>query len=130
MQPPSELKDTAYDAAGICNLADRFKALADSTRLQIIHLLMARGEMCVCEFMALLDLTQPNVSFHLKTLKHAGFVTARKEGKWMFYTLKRCAIEQFRADFGDVFDFDKWPENTSPSSSEIPLCRRMECGLE
>lgn len=130
MQTLSELKDITCDANGICNLADRFKALADSTRLHIIHLLMTHGEMCVCEFMTLLDLTQSNVSFHLKTLKHAGFVTSRKEGKWMFYTLKRSAVEQFHVDFVDMFDFDKWPENTAPSSSEIPMCQRMECGQE
>ena len=60
----------------------------------------------------MLDLTQSNVSFHLKTLKYAGFITSRKEGKWMFYSLNREALKRFRAHFGEVLDLDRWPEKT------------------
>jgi len=61
-----------------------FKALADETRLRILKLLEVR-EMCVCEVMVALDLTQPTASHHLGLLENAGFVKARKEGKWVFY---------------------------------------------
>lgn len=127
MNVPSGLTDMASDADSLCSLADGFKALADTTRLHIIHLLMRCGEMCVCEFMPTLDLTQSNVSFHLKTLKHAGFITSRKEGKWMFYALNRKALEQFRADFGNVFDLGRWPEKTEPVACESTLCKQMKC---
>jgi len=121
---------SAYDASDLSGLADEFKALADATRLHIIYLLMTRGEMCVCEFMELLDATQSNVSFHLKTLKYAGFITARKEGKWMFYSLNRKALEQFKTEFGETFDLDKWPESSRCSSCDIPACKQAEVRSE
>ena len=64
-----------------------FKALADKTRLKILMLLDIR-EMCVCEIMVALDLTQPTASHHLGILEVVGLVTDRREGKWVFYSLK------------------------------------------
>lgn len=125
------ISDMASNTSSLCSLADGFKALADATRLHIVYLLMTRGEMCVCEFMGLLDATQSNISFHLKSLKYAGFITSRKEGKWMFYSLNRKALEKFRAEFGDVFDLDRWPENAKHTSScDIPACRQMDLSSE
>jgi ArsR family transcriptional regulator len=63
-----------------------FKALADEIRLRILSLLATR-EMCVCEVMVALDLTQPTASHHLGILENAGLVKDRKEGKWVFYSL-------------------------------------------
>jgi ArsR family transcriptional regulator len=64
-----------------------FKALGDSTRLKILGLLAIK-ELCVCEVMVALDLTQPTASHHLRILENVNLVTARKEGKWVFYSLK------------------------------------------
>ncbi|MEJ5327276.1 MAG: metalloregulator ArsR/SmtB family transcription factor [Candidatus Bathyarchaeia archaeon] len=69
-----------------------FKALADPTRLRILGLLKAR-EMCVCEVMVALDLTQPTASHHLGILENVGLVKKRKEGKWVFYSL--ADLEKF-----------------------------------
>ena len=63
-----------------------FKALADETRLRILKLLEVR-EMCVCEVMVALGLTQPTASHHLGILENAGLVKDRKEGKWVFYRI-------------------------------------------
>src|SRR5512143_1262072 len=63
-----------------------FKALSDETRLRIIKLL-ERGELCVCDITAALDMIQPNVSFHLSTLKEAGLIKDRKQGKWIHYSI-------------------------------------------
>ena len=63
-----------------------FKALADSIRLRILGLLSCR-EMCVCEVMVALDLTQPTASHHLRILENVGLVNDRKEGKWVFYSI-------------------------------------------
>jgi ArsR family transcriptional regulator, arsenate/arsenite/antimonite-responsive transcriptional repressor len=63
-----------------------FKALSDETRLRIIKLL-EHGELCVCDIVASLDMVQPKVSFHLATLKEAGLITDRKQGKWTHYSL-------------------------------------------
>jgi ArsR family transcriptional regulator, arsenate/arsenite/antimonite-responsive transcriptional repressor len=63
-----------------------FKALSDETRLRIIRLL-DEGELCVCDITAALDMVQPKVSFHLSTLKEAGLIKDRKQGKWIHYSL-------------------------------------------
>jgi len=84
-----ELKRIAQEVAD-AQLVDKqsrfFKALADETRLRILKLLEVR-EMCVCEVMVALDLTQPTASHHLGLLENAGFVKGRKEGKWVFYSI-------------------------------------------
>jgi ArsR family transcriptional regulator len=66
------------------DLLNVFKALSDETRLRILKLL-EKGELCVCDIVAALDLIQPKVSFHLSALKEAGLVKDRKEGKWIHY---------------------------------------------
>jgi ArsR family transcriptional regulator len=63
-----------------------FKALSDEKRIRILKLLTVR-EMCVCELMIALDVTQPNLSHHLRILENQGFVNRRKEGKWAYYSL-------------------------------------------
>lgn len=63
-----------------------FKALSDETRLRIIKLL-EHGELCVCDIAAVLQSSQPKVSFHLSTLKDAGLIIDRREGKWIHYRL-------------------------------------------
>jgi ArsR family transcriptional regulator, arsenate/arsenite/antimonite-responsive transcriptional repressor len=68
-----------------------FKALSDATRLRIIKLLEG-GELCVCDIVAALDLVQPKVSFHLSTLKEAGLIKDRKQGKWIHYRLNETDL--------------------------------------
>jgi len=60
--------------------------LADEIRLRIVKLLGVR-EMCVCEVMIALGLTQPTASHHLGLLENAGLVKDRKKGKWVFYSI-------------------------------------------
>ena len=60
------------------------KALADEIRLRILNILVIR-EMCVCEVLVALQLTQPTASHHLAILENAGLVKKRKEGKWVLY---------------------------------------------
>ncbi len=68
------------------DLVNIFKALSDETRLRILKLL-EHGELCVCDMVAAFDMMQPKVSFHLATLKAAGLVKDRREGKWMHYKI-------------------------------------------
>jgi DNA-binding transcriptional ArsR family regulator len=63
-----------------------FKALSDEIRLRILCLLSVR-EMCVCEVMAALNLTQPTASHHLGILENVDLVKGRKDGKWVFYSI-------------------------------------------
>jgi len=68
----------------LSRLEEVFSGLADKTRLKILELI-AREELCACEVMAALDLTQPTTSHHLGILERAGLVVPRREGKWVFY---------------------------------------------
>jgi ArsR family transcriptional regulator, arsenate/arsenite/antimonite-responsive transcriptional repressor len=70
----------------LSSLETIFKALADTTRLRILGLLLA-GEVCVCDIHDSLALPQPKVSRHLAYLRRAGLVDARKDGLWVHYRL-------------------------------------------
>ena len=70
-----------------------FHALADETRLQIIERL-CEGEQCVCDLMNMLGTGQSRLSFHLKTLKDAGVLTDRPEGRWIYYSLNPEILEE------------------------------------
>lgn len=76
-------------------LAQIFHALSDPTRLAILERLR-NGERCVCELTDALDAAQSRLSFHLKTLREAGLVTDRREGRWVYYTLASDTLEQLR----------------------------------
>ncbi|MBO0701566.1 MAG: helix-turn-helix transcriptional regulator, partial [Candidatus Dormibacteraeota bacterium] len=66
--------------------AESLRALADPTRLSMLATLRAAAEpVCVCDFVAAYGLTQPTISHHMGKLRHAGLVTARKEGVWTYY---------------------------------------------
>jgi ArsR family transcriptional regulator len=78
--------------ADISHAARRFHALSDETRLEIVRLL-SHGERCVCELQNVLDAAQSRLSFHLKTLKDAGLVSDRREGRWIYYALNRQALD-------------------------------------
>ena len=68
-----------------------FRALADPTRLGIIERLRG-GEQCVCDLTDMLDTGQSRLSFHLKTLKDAGLLRDRRQGRWIYYALDPDAI--------------------------------------
>ncbi len=77
----------------------RFRALGDETRLRILETLIA-GEQCVCDLTDALGIGQSLLSFHLKTLKEAGIVSDRREGRWVHYSLEPEALEGLRALLG------------------------------
>jgi ArsR family transcriptional regulator, arsenate/arsenite/antimonite-responsive transcriptional repressor len=70
------------------DLARLFAALADPTRLRLLNLINGR-EVCVCYFVEILKQGQPKISRHLAYLRNAGIVSARREGKWMHYSIER-----------------------------------------
>jgi DNA-binding transcriptional ArsR family regulator len=66
------------------------KALADPTRLTMVaSLWKAKAPICICDFTAGLDLSQPTLSHHMGRLKEAGLVESEKRGIWMYYRLAR-----------------------------------------
>jgi len=70
------------------DLSRLFAALADRTRLRLLNLMNGR-EVCVCYFVEILKQSQPKISRHLAYLRNAGIVSARREGKWMHYSIER-----------------------------------------
>jgi ArsR family transcriptional regulator, arsenate/arsenite/antimonite-responsive transcriptional repressor len=68
-------------------LAGVAKALSDPIRLQMLHLLDQRPNLCTCEFEELLELGQSKVSYHLKVLLDARLVTRETYGTWSHYRL-------------------------------------------
>ena len=73
-----------------------FKALADANRLMIVDMLSC-GELCACEILERFKITQPTLSHHMKTLCECGLVRARKDGKWMRYSLDEDMVSDMRS---------------------------------
>lgn len=68
-------------------------ALADPTRLAIVRQLASEAETCACDFSSC-DVGQPTVSHHLRVLREAGVVTAKRRGQWIFYRLDPSTTER------------------------------------
>lgn len=70
-----------------------FKALSDKNRLLILDMLSC-GELCACDIMDGLNLTQPTISHHMKILQHAGLVNGEKKGKWTIYSINQQIVNE------------------------------------
>ncbi len=81
--------------------AARFKALSDPTRLQIIEILSC-GELCACDILESFQITQPTLSYHMKSLTESGFVIGEKRGSWMYYRIDVEALESVSAFIGEI----------------------------
>jgi ArsR family transcriptional regulator len=77
----------------LTRLARAFRALGDETRLRLLELLR-EGEQCVCDLTDALGAAQPLLSFHLRTLKEAGLVADRREGRWVYYSLTPRGLDE------------------------------------
>jgi len=68
--------------------ANIFKALSDPTRLKIINML-AKEDLCACKILEEFNITQPTLSYHMKTLIDSTLVTSTKEGPWVTYSINK-----------------------------------------
>ena len=76
-------------------LAAVAKALGDPVRLQLVDVLRRHaGQVCVCELVALFDLSQPTISHHLKVLRSAGVVGSERHGLWAYYFVIPDALKE------------------------------------
>ena len=82
----AELPDRAHAVAAL-----RFRALGDETRLRLLELLTT-GERTVADLMEATGLGQSLVSHHLRSLREAGLVTTRRDGRWIHYGTSQSAI--------------------------------------
>lgn len=80
-----------------------FKACADETRLKIIDMLSC-GELCACEILEQLHITQPTLSHHMKTLTQCELVLARKDGIWMKYQLNEEKLGRYKTFINALFN--------------------------
>ncbi|ADC72105.1 transcriptional regulator, ArsR family [Thioalkalivibrio sp. K90mix] len=64
-----------------------FSLLSDDTRLRSMLLIQMECELCVCELMTALEISQPKVSRHLAALRQQDVVTTRRESNWIYYRL-------------------------------------------
>lgn len=78
-----------------------FKVLSDPVRLQIVDLISCR-EMCACEILEYLLITQSTLSHHMKVLKECGLVSSRKDATWMYYSLNTDVINKLKNSFDKI----------------------------
>lgn len=91
MRAPLSVRDAT-------ELARRVKAIADPTRLRLLSLIAAADrEVCMCDLIAPVGLSQPTVSHHLKILVEGGLVSRDKRGVWVYYSLVPAALDSLSA---------------------------------
>ena len=78
-----------------------FKALADQTRLNIVSMLSHR-EMCACELLEKLSISQPTLSHHMKILIASELVISRKNATWVYYSINKPAMQKMRELFAQL----------------------------
>ncbi len=90
------------DAISVIDMAAFFKALSEPVRLRIIYLMLQRGELCVCDIVDSLTVSQSVVSRHLAYLRNQGLVSTRRDGVWVYYEL--VSPSSFVADVLTAFN--------------------------
>ena len=66
---------------------ETFRLLSDETRLRTLALMVSEKEVCVCELVESMELSQPKISRHLSALRDAGLVEGRRDAQWIFYRI-------------------------------------------
>lgn len=79
------------------------KAIADKNRLQMINLLSYKS-LCSCHFVNILEISQPNVSHHLKILKEADLVKTSKRGRWIDYSLNKDNLDLVKNKLNNILN--------------------------
>jgi DNA-binding transcriptional ArsR family regulator len=103
-------------------LTDVFGALADGTRLRLVRLLVEEGELCVCELVAALDLSQPKISRHLGVLRGLRLVSDRRDGNRVFYSLSPDLPAPVRVILQAIAD-------TPRAAEDLERARRRRAGV-
>jgi len=98
----------------IRKLSDFYKSLSDVTRLRILNLLVNRGDICVCDLVKVLKISQGRISSHLKILRSAELVNDKREGLWIIYSIPkrtnkiyRCQLSCLKKQILEIHQFKK-----------------------
>ncbi|WP_353141835.1 metalloregulator ArsR/SmtB family transcription factor [Acinetobacter pragensis] len=102
--------------------ADFFKCLSDPTRLDILKLILARENVCVCEITAQLQLNQPKISRHLALLRNFSILLDERKGQWVYYRLN----PNLPAWANAVLDVLKSQNNEAPNRIDSSIL--IQCG--
>jgi ArsR family transcriptional regulator len=103
-----------------------FLALADKTRLRLLNL-MREDEICVCYFTEVLGESQPKISRHLAYLRNAGVVSARREGKWMNYSIEMPENPSAAKLLQDTLD---WLKSQSDLKADFQRLANVCCAVD
>ena len=79
------------------------KAISDETRLKIIDILSC-GEMCACDILELVNVSQSTLSYHMKMLTESRLVNGRKDGSWMRYSINKENAELFLSNLNNLVE--------------------------
>jgi len=80
------VREHLVTAATAERMAAVFKVLADPSRCRLVAAIIEAGELCVCDLAATVEMSESNVSHHLRVLRSHGLVRARRAGKMVFYS--------------------------------------------
>lgn len=80
------VRERLVTTATVERMADVFKVLADPSRCRLVAAIIEAGELCVCDLAATVEMSESNVSHHLRVLRAQGLVRARRAGKMVFYS--------------------------------------------
>ena len=102
------------------------KALSDQNRLRAL-MLLADGELCVCQIIEMLDLAASTVSKHMTVLKQAGLVQSRKQGRWIYYRLAdEDASDQVKQTHLWLFESLAGDKRILADAKHLKAVRRMK----
>ncbi len=111
----------AYIGVWIMDQADFFKCLSDSTRLDILKIILARQNVCVCEITEILQLSQPKISRHLALLRNLSILLDERKGQWVYYRLNPDLPEWVNAVLNVLND-----EVLNKSASNLSISMQCE----
>ncbi|MBU3004579.1 metalloregulator ArsR/SmtB family transcription factor [Paraglaciecola arctica] len=104
-----------------------YKCLSDDTRLKCLLLITLKGEMCVCDLISALKLSQPKVSRHLAELRKCEILADDRRGKWVFYQLNQAlpqwALEVLRVTTKDNSAYlEESLKNLDLANQQVSCC--------
>ena len=85
------------------DISKMLKAMSEPKRLRIVDMLSC-GELCACKILEEFNITQPTLSHDMRVLVEAGIVKDRREGKNIYYSLNRDALETMHQNLGRMFE--------------------------
>jgi ArsR family transcriptional regulator len=107
-------------------------ALADPVRLSIVRQLSACDSVCVCDFDACADVSQPTVSHHLRILREAGLVRSERRGTWIWYSLDPAAVDRLASIVRQLVPTEPRPlvaaGRTSRRGTRLPVVEVPQAG--